>query len=564
MRTLLFIIITVLSSTLVNGEVTVERISFAGGEHSLKVGLCNKPGHQFQPDSLTADSLKITSYYEQRGWFDCEASYNYKVRDSNAYIDYVIDKKDRYLLSVGIDNLNSAKGFADDISSVIDLINNKPAILYNIERAINDIIEVYADNGYPYCEIRIADYVKNRNSARMEITLHINIGPKVIVEQIKYPGRKNLDYNFIETYTGLIPPVDYNANRAVKAKRRLSLAQFIQSAEDYQLRYLQSPERGVLVIPIKEVSPLIIDGGLGYSANDDNFYGRFNAVISNILGKGRKLEFDWSKKDKSSRWLKAELSEFYPFGVPFRLDLAACQDDRDSLYIESGGDVGLYYIAADSYTFGISMGISRINPESYGRIFIPMKNRKQLAVSISADSRDYPDNPVKGDYFYMRGEFITENTKADDNFAAASINYRTIKLDYEKYIQITKTSTLFGGLTGQGDFSEYVPIDRQFPLGGSNSLRGYNQDFFYVSRFAVGTIEYRLLTSANGRAYIFTDMAVFQIKTVSADIEAWYKAGFGIGLAASVKGGVTTIEIAAPHDESISSAKLHFGFRTGF
>jgi hypothetical protein len=42
------------------------------------------------------------------------------------------------------------------------------------------------------------------------------------------------------------------------------------------------------------------------------------------------------------------------------------------------------------------------------------------------------------------------------------------------------------------------------------------------------------------------------------------KAGFGFGLATFVKMGSMIIEVAVPHDEGVSSAKLHFGIRAGF
>ena len=137
---------------------------------------------------------------------------------------------------------------------------------------------------------------------------------------------------------------------------------------------------------------------------------------------------------------------------------------------------------------------------------------------------------------------------------------------------MTRSSTVYTGLSGQGDFSDNVPIDRLFPLGGYGSLRGYRQDIFYVSRSVVATVEYRLLTARTNRAYIFADMALFQIpKAAPADSteqvsesHTRFKAGFGIGLAASTRLGFTTIEIAVPHDEGLAAAKLHFGIRTGF
>ena len=573
MAKILIIILLTLSS--VQAEKVVRKVVFTGEKPSSKINLANKPGQLFQPDSIASDSAKISLYYQELGWFDCQVWHSYNIKSKGVEIKYRIDKQNRYSMSINCTEMTGSEIFTRQIDSHIMLYDGKPAATSNIEQLADDIIAIYADNGYPYCELRVTDLNKIRESAQIELSLKINPGPKVTVEKFEFAGRKNLNYEFLLTYTTLNPPLSYSAKTFKQIQRRLSLAQFIKDAGDYQLRYSKSPESGVLIFPIEETSPLIIDGALGYSSKDDNLYGQFSAMVTNILGVGRKVEFDWSKKDKSSSRVRVGFSEPYPFGVPFRLDLEAYQDDRDSLFIESGGEIGLYYISSDIYIYGFSVGASKVNPEFYGSSFLPVKNKKKLSLSFTADTRDYPLNPTKGDYFYMKGIFILENTRGDSNFAAAAKNYRTIEFRLEKYFRLTNTSVLYGGLFGQGDFSQdfssdsQIPADRHFTLGGHGSLRGYSQDFFYISRVGVATVEYRLLTSKNGRAYIFSDMAVFQTPvsgdTPNASVnETWYKAGFGVGLAASVRGGLATIEIAIPHDEGMSSAKLHFGIRAGF
>jgi len=559
--------IVILAASIIRAEEIVKKIKFSGDKPSLEIALFNRPGQVFQPDSLTSDSLRIISYYQERGWFDCLVSIDYKTKSDRVEINYNINRNDRYSISISLNDLNEQKEFYNELVSVIALYENKPAISSYIENLADDIIEIYANNGYPYCEVRIIDIDKINKPAQVKLTLNVNPGPKVIIEKFRFKGRINLDHRFLQTYTGLIPPMIFSSERFNLARKRMSTASFIKEAGDYQLRYSKSAEIGVIIFPLEETSPLLIDGALGYSSKNKNFFGQFRAEITNILGKGRRAVFDWSKKDRDSRSLKIIFSEPYPFGVPIRLDLEAYQDDRDSLYIESGGAAGLFYILSDIYIYGVSAGISRVTPESYGKSLMPVKQKKKLMLSFSADTRNYPANATRGDYLFMKGVFVRENTKQDDNFAASVKDYRTIELKIEKYLSLTMTSILYGGLFGQGDFSRDVPFDRQFALGGIGSLRGYSQGFFYVSRSAMATLEYRLLTAKDGRAYIFSDMAIFQTPETneqSAGDRTTFKAGIGIGLAASVKGGLTTLEIAVPCDEGLSSAKLHFGLKAGF
>ncbi|MCP4583998.1 MAG: BamA/TamA family outer membrane protein [candidate division Zixibacteria bacterium] len=560
--TLLVIFSTALS---LQAEEIIRKVDFTGERSLAGIVLYNRAGRIFQPDSLSSDSLKIVQVYQQSGWFDCRVSFNTRKRAEGIELVFDIVKGKRYVLVIDSNLPALPTDLSNKLSSIISLYENGPASAEHPDMLANEIIKTSSDNGYPYCEVRFAELKLRSGSNSLIVMLNINPGPLVTIERIDYPGRENLDNGFLQTYTGAIVPVVYSAEKFKQIQRRLSRAGFIREVDEFELRYSGSPEKGVVIMPIKEISSLLLDGALGYSSNDNEFYGRFNAAISNILGKGRQLKLEWAKKDRSSRRLKLGFTEPYPWGIPFQIAFDGYQDDRDSLFIETGGDIGLHYLSSDIYSYGAAIGASQSNPESYGRTFLPHKSRLKLSVSFTADTRDYPVNPKAGDYLFLKGDFISETIKEDSMFAAANINYRTAELKLEKYLPLSGTSVLFGGLAARGDFSDNVPIDRLFPLGGFGSLRGFMQDIFFVSRKAISTIEYRLLTSRAGRAYIFSDLAVFQVPNAGGDgSETEYKAGFGIGLAAAVKMGTTTIEIAAPGDEGLSSIKLHFGIKAGF
>ncbi|OQX92458.1 MAG: hypothetical protein B6D58_02865 [candidate division Zixibacteria bacterium 4484_95] len=573
---LVAVCVSFLASTIQAGDI-IKKISFKGDKLSSKIHLFNRPKREFKPDSLSSDSLKIISYFQNHGWFDCQVDIDVREKGDGVEIIFNVDKKDRYFLSININETGGRKLFSDEIYSVLERFERKPAITSNIDDLANEIIEIYADNGYPYCEVKVSGVktINSRNRSKLkllEFTLNIQPGPEMTVEKIDFPGRKNLGYRFLETYSGLKPPFLFSTAKLKLTQRRLSLAEFLRDTGDIQVRYFKSPEKGVVFFPIKEASPLMIDGAVGYSSDDDEFYGRLSAIIKNILGKGRMVKFDWSKKDKQSRWLKVGFSEPYPMGIPLRFDIEFYQNDRDSIFIESGGTIGLSLISSDIFTYGVSLGVSKISPEFYGKSLLPQKEKLRFSVNFSADTRDFPTNPGLGDYLYIEGVFVSEKIKGNDYFASGSDNYRSINLKIEKYVHLFRSSILFVGISGQGDFSENISPDRQFPIGGFGSLRGYKQDIFYVSRSAIATVEYRLLTSRNSRAYIFSDMAFFQTPgnyytsgNAQKNSKATeFKTGYGFGLATSVKTGSMVIEIAVPHDEGISSTKLHFGLKAGF
>jgi outer membrane protein assembly factor BamA len=563
-RFVLTILLTLVFSLPVFGQRTVSSLKYIGEKPRGLTGLYNIPGRQFEPDSLSSDSLKIVGYYQNRGWYDCSVSLQTIEKNDGVEIKYEITRGNIYRLAFDFYNPSFADTLQANVFYLISFYENKPATSANLGRLSDDIIRYFSENGFPYCDVRYTD-PKFENSDLLRLTVDMQPGPEVKIERVVFAGLKNLDAGFLQGYTGIVPPSVFSSNQLNNAQKRLNRAAFIRDAGNYELRYQNFPERGIIIFPITEVPPLVLDGSAGYSSRDNEFYGRFNITISNILGKGRQARFEWAKKDKPSRKLRFVFTEPYPFGIPFDAEFEFYQDDRDSLFIDNGGSVGLRYLASDIYSYGVAFGLSTLNPESYGRTILPHKNKLKLSASFSADTRDSQLNPRTGDYLYLNANFISETVDGDSLFPASNTNYRTAELRWEKLIPVTMSSTLFGGLWAKGDFSNNLTPDRLSPLGGLGSLRGYMQDQFFVSRLTVGTFEYRLLTSRQGRAYIFSDGAVFQIPGPSGDdAKTEYRSGFGVGLTAAVKIGLATVEIAVPDDEGFSNAKLHFGIKTGF
>jgi outer membrane protein assembly factor BamA len=538
----------------------VSKVTLRGDIPPRDIKLANRNGATFAPDSLAADSLKIVGYYQNQGWLDCRLSMLIVNTADRAFIEFRLQKGVRYRLDCIPSISGSEDSAAAGAKSIINSYSNQFASSIIIEKIAEDILRLYARVGYPYCTVCPGNYRKLIDG-KLQVSISINPGPQVMVRRIEFKGIRNISQEYLNEYSGLRLPFRYSSDILNTAIWRLNHARFLKGAGFPELRYIDAPETGIVFFPIEEISPVIIDGALGYSSKDKSLYGMVNGIISNILGGGRQFIFNLSRKDKVSRKLRFNYIEPLIVHQTLTLDLAAYQDDRDSIYIETGGQAGVTY-SSIPFEYGLSFGASRIVPESYGRSIIPNKNRLSITLNFVGDTRDYPANPKSGDYLQLEANFINETVRRDSVFTGRSSNFRTVKIDYQKSIAIGLTSSIYGRVYGRGDFSGLGAVDRQYAVGGFGSLRGYNQDIFYVMRAGVITVEYRLLTGKEGRAYIFGDMGFLQKGLGSNKIEK--KVGFGIGIVAPTPTGLAIVELAAPSDEGVSAAKLHFGLRAGF
>ena len=62
-------------------------------------------------------------------------------------------------------------------------------------------------------------------------------------------------------------------------------------------------------------------------------------------------------------------------------------------------------------------------------------------------------------------------------------------------------------LRGEGLLNPRLFINDLFRLGGLNSLRGFNENQFYTSAYAVATAEFRQFIGADSYVFLFADQA---------------------------------------------------------
>ena len=110
--------------------------------------------------------------------------------------------------------------------------------------------------------------------------------------------------------------------------------------------------------------------------------------------------------------------------------------------------------------------------------------------------------------------------------------------------------------------------NEQFRIGGNRLLRGFDEEFFFVTRYAVGTLEYRLLLGQNAYLYLFGDYAWALDKTPERN-ETFFPYGIGSGITFETKAGLFGVSLAfggisGRQALDFASPKVHFGYVSRF
>jgi outer membrane protein assembly factor BamA len=132
-----------------------------------------------------------------------------------------------------------------------------------------------------------------------------------------------------------------------------------------------------------------------------------------------------------------------------------------------------------------------------------------------------------------------------------------------KYFQIGRQAAFKIALNGGWIESPNLFRNELFQLGGFQLLRGFDDERFFASAYAVLTAEYRVLTGQNSYLYFFTDGARLENRLPGMQTRGWF-GGTGLGLTTETKAGLFNVALALGKEEglpvNLRQLKIHFGY----
>ena len=445
-----------------------------------------------------------------------------------------------------------------------------------LERNIERVLELYEENGFPYCQISPSDF-RVAEKGKLTFSLKVNEGPRVKIKDIKLDGLKTTKPKVILRELGQNLSGYFSQSRLKGSLRRIQRLSYIQEVKETQLLSGENPDEAILKIALAERRNNSFSGIIGYAPSTGsrrgNLVGSLNLTFDNMFGTGRRMEWSWSKKDPYSSRFDFLYQEAWIFGLPPTLELKTGQVDFDSTYLQLSFSARLIFGSAEKISWAISGGWEKTIPGSAGNRYLPSSRRYRGGLGLTLDLLDQTVNPRKGIFYriemnysqkinYPTAFFVPDQSKTQ------SADY---SLDLENYLPTLKNQTVFAGmhLKGLNSSEKVIPYTDQYKLGGIKSLRGYREEEFSGSTIAWTNMEYRFLLDGNSRFFLFTDFGYFERKVLSDDGAAYrrisgQKLGYGAGLRIDSKAGLLGLDYGLGQGDSFSQGKIHFGIINRF
>ena len=469
-----------------------------------------------------------------------------------------------------------------DLRRAFGLREGIPFSQTTFEQGIDKILTLYSERGYPKVEIEPTDFHLSEEQGKVDIRLQIREGNQVRIEAVKLTGLQKTKPEVVLRELPVQTGDVFDQRKIDQSFHRLVNLGYFYEVSPSLLEEGRTPAEIIFNAKVTEARTGAVSGVIGYAPPTTEFEGApqltgvIEATETNLLGTGRGVNFLW--KSGLLQTLKIGYAEPWAFGNPIKIGVEYSQVKQRNQFTDAESDENAASVTVGARfrrLFEGSLGFSykRIGlptgdtllPATSPSIHSPITDMTDPAaqsgvkygvtLGLTRDSRDYFLNPTRGRLDGVAFEFSRGDFKL-----------RKLWVDLRGYFPTWRRQVIAVGLHGAAAWGDNIPPTELFYLGGANTLRGYDEDWFFGPRRIYANIEYRLLVGRTSQFFVFTDLGtVTQVDqpTVFDPL----RVGYGFGMRLESKGGLLRMDYGLAEGRSALEGKIHVNLdstRTSF
>ena len=567
-----------ITKQIIEGNVTVP-------EAEIAAALKTKPGMQFTEAGLSED---LSAIYDL-GWF-YDLRPEFKTVPEGVQVIYHVMENPVYQKTdvEGNTVLNKQR-----VASFFDLEQGKIANLKDINKCVQKLEEEYRSNGYILA--RVTDVHMEKDGT---LKVAVNEG---IVEGFKVKGNvKTKDY-VVTREMKLKKGEPFNAKAARRSMQRVYNLGYFEDV-NIKLNPGREPNGVEVEISVVEMNTGTFGIGAGYS-NADGFVGMVSIGDKNFRGIGDKINLRWEFGGEDNK--NYDFSYTRPWLDDKETSATINLYDITNEYADyniDGDEIARY----DKKRRGQEITFSRRTHNEFVSNYITIKNRDDIYKG-EADGYENDPNQYYEDNFYKeneKGEVVNKSDKYEtwmpktaaerrkENFGVTrSITFGRVYdsrdniYDPHEGKRIGYSVEWAGGMGGDFDFTKWtadwryyfraggesvwalnlgagyasgdMPLSQRFTMGGSDTLRGYEDDQFRGNSMLKATLEYRFPIVKKVQGVLFTDNGYAWDKRHEDEFDmGLLKNSYGVGL--RINSPLGPVKLDYGYGEN--GGKFHFSF----
>ena len=444
-------------------------------------------------------------------------------------------------------------------------IDNKKALILPIEKVEDFFIklnEFLSDKGFPFSSAKLANIERYENDNLMA-KIQINFEKERKIDKIVVKGYENFPESYLKYLTKYKIGKRFNLNKIQQNSELLNQLRFAKQIKKPEILFTQ--DSTTIYLYLEKQKRNNFDGFIGFSndESDNNiqFQGYLNLELVNNFNFGEEIEFLYKSEKNADRILKTNINLPYLFKSPVGVNVGLVLTKKDSSFVTNEQFVSFFYKNSKNHKF--SLGVRSI------------KSDEQLETSNS-DFQDFETfySNLKYEYskfnqnnplFPVRENYLFEISQGKRTSNGEKNNQVYTNLDLTKIFDFGLKNSIYLNFKSEILNSDTFFSNELSRFGGSNSIRGFDENSLFSNRYFLLISEYRFkLTNTIYINSIF-DLANYENKLINA-YNNIYGVGMGIGLL--TKGGIFSLNYALgtgwKQKLDTKNAKIHIKYTSFF
>ncbi len=478
------------------------------------------------------------------------------------------------------------------------LYNGKPFYYKELTQLIQSIQNYAENHGYPFASVGL-DSIRILDDNSIYGQLYLKKNALITYEGIEIIGDDvRISKKYLEHYLGIEKGEVYNLEQIKQIPIRIRELPFLRQKKNAVVSFRGTGATINLFLEKRKASKF--DFLVGVLPRNQSTGSRLLITVDgmfstqNLLGGGEKIHLEFRQVRPETQRLDLELGYPYVAGLPFGVEGDFALYKRDSTFLDVEYDIGM------SYLFSARHYIKAFGHSKQSILLVVDEEKVQQTRQLP-QNLDTRFNDFGLEYHIEDLDYIFNPRKGWTNTTRVAAGFRTIKKNndiinlvdplepdfrYESLYDTFDTRTiqyqldnrlegyipfypkqrgvfLLANSTGAILSSQPVFLNEQYRLGGTKTLRGFDEEAINASLFSIFTLEYRFIIGRNSYIYLFGDYGYVQSRLTDGKISDT-PLGFGAGLAFDTNIGVFGLSTAYGRQQNnpvdFRSAKIHFGY----
>ncbi|SDB81703.1 BamA/TamA family outer membrane protein [Williamwhitmania taraxaci] len=448
--------------------------------------------------------------------------------------------------------------------------------LLSLTSATDALLNSTENQGYPFATFTLDSVAVDGN--KITGLLRLIPGTFVVFDTLIIKGQFRANRSYLNYLLGIKKDEVYRERLVKQVSSTITRLGYLAEQRPAEPEFI--PRKARIYIYLRQRKANQVSALIGLAGKENGgmtFKGDADLKLINTLNLSEKIELHWRKLEANEQ--KFDASVTFPWlgigGLGSSAGIAIYRRDTTLLVVNPtlalnwsipGGHtiqafVNIRKVATNGRItlpgYGTSnatlYGLGYNFEKTKGTLFPIAEMKMATKVSVGSRSADYP----------------TENqTVLSRKSTAFGLNFHA-----SLYRSLVGPFGLYAGYTGAaigafgGNGYNQLFYNELLQVGGYGSLRGFNEEFFWISSYHVGTAEARFYFESESFAFLFVDKGYLERNYIGG-FQTFSPTGIGVGTQLEMGNGLFRLAYALGSTNGATpkfkEAKIHFGFTARF